>query len=78
MEMPQMTSLSLLLCSRLCSSGAARHIFSVKTSSMMDLRFFSGNLCCLLLKQTAMVPGDGKGQGLAQRNRDGFIMESEL
>lgn len=78
MEMPRMTSLSLMLCSRLHSSGAARHIFSVKRSWMMDLRFFAGNLRCLLLKWMGMVSGDGKGWGLAQRNCDGLITESEL
>lgn len=77
-EMPRMTLLSLLLCSRLRSSGAARHIFSVKRSWMMDASLFSGNLHCLLLKQVGMVSGDGKGQGLAQRNCDGLVTESQM
>ena len=40
--------------------------------------FFSENLRCLLPKRMGMVSGDGKGQGLAQRNCDRLIRESEL
>lgn len=76
--MPQLTPLSPLLCSRLRSSGAARHIFSVKRSRMMGASLFSGNLHCLLLKQVGMVSGDGKGQGPAQRNCDGLVTESGM